>query len=516
MAKEITYHCTLSEGIHARPAGHIARLCNTWQADIVWQNLRTGIVGSAKNALSLVATDTLPGDTCRITLSGPDCQSAGVALTTLLDQLPNFSTAPPSPPGSLPRCLEELHPHYLPGDQISAGIAIAPPEFISGVSFDTLLTQCPGESGQPEHAQRRLLAALETLRQTKERDLQRSEGIERDLLEAHQMLISDGEFQASIEGYLHRGMRVWSAVIHASMDFSAALLRSPSRYIQQRTLDILDIATQLLYVLYPDHPLLQPAPSLARPSLVFASRLTPSQLMSLARKNLAGLVISATGKSSHTAILARALNIPTLADIDVDPVALSRKPLLILDAEHGILITEVNNQIERYFRREIAVQTQKRQQTRAAPSEWPLLTPELIQWDLDAKDKNETIKSMVDNLWLQQRTDSRDRLCHDIWARETPFPTVVGTGFAIPHARTEAVEHSTISIARLRHPVTWGGVQVETVFMLSISAVAAENEHMRYFSSLARLLMNDEFVSKAKETTTPIALYNLIFSTLMC
>nr|WP_282604085.1 hypothetical protein [Pantoea ananatis] len=38
---------------------------------------------------------------------------------------------------------------------------------------------------------------------------------------------------------------------------------------------------------------------------------------------------------------------------------------------------------------------------------------------------------------------------------------------------------------------------------------------MRYFSSLARLLMNDDFVNKVKATTTPIALYDLIFSALV-
>lgn len=52
------------------------------------------------------------------------------------------------------------------------------------------------------------------------------------------------------------------------------------------------------------------------------------------------------------------------------------------------------------------------------------------------------------------------------------------------------------------------------VFMLSISEHAAEHEHMRYFSTLARMLMNDEFVSQAKAATSPIALYDLIFSTL--
>jgi fructose-specific PTS system IIA-like component len=55
----------------------------------------------------------------------------------------------------------------------------------------------------------------------------------------------------------------------------------------------------------------------------------------------------------------------------------------------------------------------------------------MIQWELDVTDKNEVIKKMVDNLWLHRRTDARDKLYQDIWARENPFPTVVGSGFAI-------------------------------------------------------------------------------------
>ncbi len=514
MGKAITYHCKLSDGIHARPAGHIARVCNTYKADIVWQNMRTGIKGNAKNALSLVATDTLCDDNCRITLSGQDSDSAATALTDLFQQLSDLSITPPSLPGHLPRCLEELHPQYLLGASLNAGIALAPPILIPDISFDKLLAHAPTEKYPPEQALKRLLAALETLREQKIASLQQFHGIEHDLLEAHIELITDSEFQGNISNYLSQGINVWAAVVQASMDFSAVLECSSSRYIQQRTLDILDIATQLLSTLYAEHPLLQPVPPLTHPSLVLARALTPSQLMALDKHNLAGLVLSATGQNSHTAIIAQARNIPTLVDIDFNPEAFSHQRTLVLDADHGMLITEVDARILRYYHHEMAVQQHKRELLAVPPNSWPLLMPELVQWDLDVEDKNEVIKKMVDNLWLFQRTASRDKLCQDIWARETPFPTVVGAGFAIPHARTAAVEHSTISIARLRQPVAWGGVQVDTVFMLTISAIAVENEHMRYFSSLARLLMNDEFINEAKATTTPVALYNLIFRAL--
>jgi len=56
---------------------------------------------------------------------------------------------------------------------------------------------------------------------------------------------------------------------------------------------------------------------------------------------------------------------------------------------------------------------------------------------------------------------------------------------------------------------------VDTLFMLTISKSAQDNEHMKYFSTLARMLMNDEFVSKIKAAKSPEALYTLISRTLV-
>lgn len=511
---EITWQCELSEGIHARPAGHIARLCNTFQSEIHWLNTRSGLNGSAKSALSLVATDTLPGDNCRITLQGPDAGKAAAQLAALLKNLPVFASAQAgcSEPaaGALPRCLQELDPDYLQGTRVSAGIAIARPVMMKGLTFDELIARNPGTVGTPEYEKQRLAEGLDALRLTLESELEATDGIEHDLTDAHLAYITDRAFQEAMAGYLDKRMNAWGAVIAAALDFSAVFKRSSSHYIQERTLDILDIATRLLCALYGAPSLRQPHLALPQPSILFATTLTPSQFIAIDKRHLAGLVLSSTGKTSHTAILARSLGIPTLADIDFSAIDFSAPREMVLDGEPGILITRVDEKILRYYRHE----AQLLRQTRLPLTDRALLTPEVIQWGLNVQDKNEVIKKMVDNLWLLQRTDARDALCQEIWAREVPFPTVVGSGFAIPHAQTDAINASTISVATLSQPVAWGGVQVDTVFMLTISRSAARNEHMKYFSSLARMLMDDEFVEQIQRAATPAALYHLLCNAL--
>jgi fructose-specific PTS system IIA-like component len=85
--------------------------------------------------------------------------------------------------------------------------------------------------------------------------------------------------------------------------------------------------------------------------------------LSLNRENIAGLVLSSTGSTSHTAILARALDIPTLADIDLSAVNLQPSQIFILDGEHGILINGGNEKLLRYYRDEIDIQQKVRQRT---------------------------------------------------------------------------------------------------------------------------------------------------------
>ncbi|VFS58399.1 Multiphosphoryl transfer protein 1 [Kluyvera cryocrescens] len=116
-----------------------------------------------------------------------------------------------------------------------------------------------------------------------------------------------------------------------------------------------------------------------------------------------------------------------------------------------------------------------------ATSKKAIIAPEFILFHLDVADKNEAIKQMTDNLWLHHRTDSRERLCDDIWTREDSFSTAVGYGFAIPHTKSDHITDSTISMATLAQPITWGDQQVETVFMLTVSKSAAPKRAYEIF-----------------------------------
>ncbi|VUS67763.1 phosphoenolpyruvate--protein phosphotransferase [Klebsiella spallanzanii] len=834
MSEIITYQCDLKDGIHARPAGHIERLCNTFQSTVCWNNIRSGIQGNGKSALSIVATDTLFNDACEITISGKDAANAAQQLSALIKKLPSFEVSQveetTAPAGYLPRSLRETQLSFIQGSRISGGVAIARPVRIQSLSLDEMLTRNPGGEYSTEHQQRIFLAGLETLKHDKQTALETQKGVEHDILQAHLSIITDATFQSHISTAIAGGENTWNAVIKAAIEFCEILNRSSSKYIKERTLDVLDITGQLLTSIYGAGVLPQNSLELTQPSIILANSLTPSQFLSINKEYLAGMVLSATGKTSHTAILARSLGIPTLTDIDFSTLALNAENDIIIDGNPGILITAPDEKVLRYYQNEIAVQQSMQQQMLAnvhqpavtrdnhsieiaaniaslaeaeaafnngaegiglfrtemsfmdretapdyrelaelyaqvmqvahgkpvifrtfdiggdkpvdymslgeeenpflgfravrtypryrelfamqlkailsasafgnakimipmianvdeviwcrevleevksamrgeglafddeislgvmlevpsvifaireiaeyadffsvgsndltqyffaadrgntqveavydnyAPAflramqyaadevhragKWigicgelgaskdflplfvgmgfdelsmsgtsipgvkhtlrelsfakcqgvaqdivalkrsadvkaalrspdvkavgkmPILAPEFILCELQARDKNEVIKKMTDNLWLHHRTENREQLTDDIWAREDSFSTAVGYGFAIPHTKSDHIHYSTISMATLASPIMWGDQEVETVFMLTVSKSADPNEHMKYFSTLARKLMKEDFRNEIKQAENVNVLYNLMANTL--
>ena len=73
------------------------------------------------------------------------------------------------------------------------------------------------------------------------------------------------------------------------------------------------------------------------------------------------------------------------------------------------------------------------------------------------------------------------------------FSTGLGFSFAIPHSKSEHIEQSTISVARLAQPVMWGDEEAQFVIMLTLNKHSAGDQHMRIFSRLARRIMHAEF-----------------------
>ena len=149
-------------------------------------------------------------------------------------------------------------------------------------------------------------------------------------------------------------------------------------------------------------------------------------------------------------------------------------------------------------------------QFRMAQQDAPLIGAECITLDSDWRSKEEVIKGMTDNLLLTGRCRYPRKLEADLWAREAIFSTGLGFGFAIPHSKSEHIEQSTISVARLATPVRWGDDDAQFIIMLTLNKHAAGDQHMRIFSRLARRIMHEEFRSALVNSDSAQAIAGLL------
>lgn len=100
-------------------------------------------------------------------------------------------------------------------------------------------------------------------------------------------------------------------------------------------------------------------------------------------------------------------------------------------------------------------------------------------------------------------------------AREQLGSTGVGSGVAVPHARTPSLDRMRAVFVGLETPVDFGSVDGQPVDLL-FALLAPEDagpEHLQAFARVARLLRRSELRLQLRQARTPDAIYALLAQT---
>ena len=85
-----------------------------------------------------------------------------------------------------------------------------------------------------------------------------------------------------------------------------------------------------------------------------------------------------------------------------------------------------------------------------------LITPELVDLDLEAADRHEATRRLAERLAAAGRVTDLDGFLADVQAREAQMPTGIEGGIGIPHARSAHVTEPTLGFARASKGVDFG------------------------------------------------------------
>lgn len=157
---------------------------------------------------------------------------------------------------------------------------------------------------------------------------------EAEILEGHVLLLMDPELTGQIETNIENEKMCAEAAVEQVCDMYAQMFSSiEDEMFQQRATDVCDIKTRLLKILLGVEDL--DLAAVPQGTVLVAEDLTPSMTAGINPANVVGVLTEIGGKTSHSAILARALEIPAVLSIEGIVSKVENGQKVILDGSTG-------------------------------------------------------------------------------------------------------------------------------------------------------------------------------------
>ncbi len=175
--------------------------------------------------------------------------------------------------------------------------------------------------------------------------------ITRQVLESHRDMMADPGLRAEIVSRIRTSLQ--SAEYALSLVLRAYYKRfeeMESEYISERAHDLEDIERKLLRTLLGKK--LSRGTKHAKDTVIVGHNLTPGEAASLDPDHVKGFAIDVGGRTSHTAIMARAMQIPAVVGLEDISRFVSGGEKVIVDGYTGLVIIDPDREtLERYRRR---------------------------------------------------------------------------------------------------------------------------------------------------------------------
>ena len=159
-----------------------------------------------------------------------------------------------------------------------------------------------------------------------------------EILEGHILLLTDPGMDEITKGAIMSGTCAEAAFESTCDMFAGMFQMADDELTRQRATDIGDIKVRMLKILTgtPDVNISE----VPAGTILVAEDLTPSMTAGIVKENVAGIITAVGGKTSHSAILARALEIPAVLSVDGIVDKVSDGMTAVVDVCYGICILD--------------------------------------------------------------------------------------------------------------------------------------------------------------------------------
>lgn len=233
----------------------------------------------------------------------------------------------------------------IQGIAAASGISIA-----KIVKFEPVTVLEQTEIGTTEQELAKLTLAIADskidLQQLEAQTAKRIGTAEAEVFGAHLLVLQDPEYIGAIEALIHEGSGAAQAIESVQNQFMSLFLALDDEYMKERAADVQDVSQRLMRKVTGTTESLS---DYNEPTILVAHDLAPSDTAKLNAEFTRGFITEKGGKTSHSAIFARSLQIPAIVGATGILSEVQSGDIAIMNGETGeIFINPTAEQLEHY------------------------------------------------------------------------------------------------------------------------------------------------------------------------
>ncbi|WP_310621801.1 phosphoenolpyruvate--protein phosphotransferase [Flexibacterium corallicola] len=258
--------------------------------------------------------------------------------------------------------IDVVRPLHLKGVALSEGIGLG---HVVLHEPRVVITNLIAEDADTE--KERLDEAVHRLRLSLDNMLSNGEfsqhGEHREVLEAYRMFAYDRGWVRKIEEAIRNGLTAEAAVEKVQSDTRAKMLRQTDPYLRERLHDLDDLAHRLIRELM-GRGSGADDDSMPQDAILVARNMGAAELLDYDRDRIRGLALEECGPTSHVTIVARALGIPTVGQVEDVGTLAEAGDAIIIDGEGGRVFLRPPSDVEEAFAEKVRFRARRQEQYR--------------------------------------------------------------------------------------------------------------------------------------------------------
>lgn len=270
----------------------------------------------------------------------------------------------------------------IQGIGAAAGIAIARAFVMHQAAWIVERRSVPEADGEIARLGQAFEQARTEVQALKERTLARMGAEKAEIFEAHLLVLNDPELIGPVEDKIREeGVNAEYALQEVAAGFISMFENMKSAYLRERAADMRDVTRRVLARLL--QVKVTDLAAIDEEVILVAEDLTPSETAQLNRNVVLGFATNIGGRTSHSAIMARSLEIPAVVGTKNVMSQVQDRDLLILDGIEGVVLVDPDAETLEQYR-------VKQAQFEAQRAEWaklrnePTVTADGIHMELAA------------------------------------------------------------------------------------------------------------------------------------